>query len=456
MATFQLTRAHLPILRQARIDKRFDPSDLEGKKVGLKVDHNVSFSPDGSIANPGKADVSQKTENHLLDAGANPIWATHLGRPKGEFDERFSTAPVQQYIAGKYTQHGILFAGNAVPAVEGRLLTTEEYISTGVREMAQGLGIESGNRGLYLRNVRHAAGEKLAPDTPGHKALADAHLSLTDGIVVFEAAAVWDKWHASITGTLIKAGPNNIALGFDTYNQAKSLINEFLFDVPRPYVLHISGTKPEKLEAILYLLDNLLVDKILVSGNIANALLEAQGISVGLAEGRYKKNQDVVRQIIQHARFKEVVELPSDVVIASPDVIIENPDKSNTDEVRLSTSSGIPAGFQAYDIGQDTGSSFAQILRGANTAVNAGTAGMVDFKPNAKLFAAGSTAVFNGLHQATKPIILGGDGGIAARLLLSTEDAAKIDIRAVGGSFLRAMAWRTFPVAEVFLGQAGI
>lgn len=441
----RIQQAHLPAF--PLFTTKFTAGTLAGKTVIVKVDMNATVT-DGIVQNPEKVMAPFATIESLINMGANVVLASHFGRPKDQYDQNHSLSPVYTHLLqSRLAKYGIGFAGHHIVPRQDQtnrgLLSTYEYLNPAVEIAVSNLG--PSQRIFLLENVRLAKAEKTDPNSAEYQELTKKILSLSDGIVIFDAAAVWDKEHASITGILRQAGIDNIAWGFHARQQIEELIR-LMTDPTRPFVFHISGTKPEKLKAILGLLDNPRVDQILVSGNIANALIEAEGIGVGKATGEYAKHQETINQIVRHPRYDDVVSFPEDVVMAEPDRL------DLAEEMHLGNFY-IPDGYRAFDIGPETAKKYAQILAGAGLAINAGPAGAFDLPEHP--FVDGTRTVMQGLAQAGQPIILGGEGGVAANQLLTAEETAKIDIRVVGGAFLRSMAG-TFPVAEAFLEMAGI
>src|SRR3989338_75243 len=409
-----------------------------GVTVALKVDFNVTIK-DGKIQNPEKIRAAFRTIDHLLASGANIVIYTHLGQPKKGCEAKTSLNLVADFLAEKYGRDTVINGESLITPDENGFLPTEQYINKAVREAAVGLGGKA--RILLMPNVRWAAYEQAKPTDPGHQALAQAMLGLSDGFAVFDAAAVWNKEHASFTTMLRLAGLNNIAWGFHAHEMAELLVRRFTGDIPRPYVLHISGTKADKMGYILDFLGNPQIDSILVSGNIANGLMEVLGRSVGAAAGTYGAPElEKARRIVNHPRFGGAVSLPVDFIIARPD---------GSDRRDLAQGEIIPEGFRQFDIGRETASLYAKILATAGLAVNSGVPGAFDF--GNPPFEEGTKVVLPGFARAKQSINLGGDGGIAAEKYLAPEELALTEVLVAGGSFLHAMAHQTFPVAEVFL-----
>jgi 3-phosphoglycerate kinase len=349
--------------------------------------------------------------------------------------------PVVEFLANRYGKNAVINGETLIEPDPAGLLPTERYINDRVKAAAASLGGES--RILMMPNVRWAQDEQEKPDVEGHQELAREMLGLTDGQVVFDAAAVWNKEHASITTILRLAGLDNIAWGFDARKMVTLLVDRFVQDVAGKYVFHVSGTKADKMELTLDLLTNDNISDILVSGNIANGLMQAQGRPVGAAAGTYgEKELKQAGKVIKHPRFMQIVSLPDDFMIARPD---------GSERRYLPPGETIPDGFRQFDVGKITADKYAKIMAGAKRAINSGVAGAFDLEKDP--FEEGTKMVLKGFAQAEESINLGGDGGIAAKKYLSPAELAHVEVLIAGGSFLYAMAHRTFPVAEVFLGK---
>jgi phosphoglycerate kinase len=162
---------------------------LRGKTVIVKVDWNATLKS-GVIKNPEKIAVAYPTIQYVLGQGGNVILLSHLGRPEKGYEDKFSLAPVHQHVAAQFADYGVEFAGPLLPLALGKSLTTDEYVNEGIYTLAKKLGIGSNARLLLLENVRFAEAEQKKPGEPGYEELAKALLSLSNGIVIHEAAAV--------------------------------------------------------------------------------------------------------------------------------------------------------------------------------------------------------------------------------------------------------------------------
>jgi phosphoglycerate kinase len=438
MRKLTLNPSHLPHFKLE--SNKFAGRNLRRRNVGLKVDFNVSLK-NGRIQNPGKIEVADWTINDLLERGANLVLFTHLGRPQAGCDPNTSLKPVAEFLADKYGRDMVVNGEDLITPDPHRFLQTDQYINGALKAAAKDLG--NNGRMLLAPNVRWARYEQEKPEVIEHQELAQEMLGLTGGLVVFDAAAVWNKEHASITSLLRQAGLYNIAWGSHAQKMVTLLVNKFTGEIPRPYVLHISGTKADKMGYILDFLGNVTIDNILVSGNIANGLMQAMGKPVGAAAGTYQeKDLAKAAKVVAHPRFAEVVELPQDFMIAKPDF---------SDRRYLGKGEPIPEGYRQFDIGNEAAELYAGRLAAAGLAVNSGVPGAFDIK-GADPFEEGTRTVLKGLAKAKKSINLGGDGGIAANHYLTPEELEHIEVLVAGGSFLHGMAHRNFPVAEVFLG----
>lgn len=378
--------------------------DLKGKRVLVRVDFNVPLEG-STITDDTRIRAAIPTLRYIHDHDPKCIiLMSHLGRPKGGPDPKFSLAPVAPALS-KLLGQDVLFA--------------EDCVGPTAEEAARNLPVGGV---LLLENTRfHKGEEKNDMD------LARQMASLGD-IFVMDAFGSAHRAHSSTVGVteFLPA-----VAGFLMEKEIDYLATAL--EAPkRPFVAILGGAKvSDKIEVIESLLGK--VDKLLIGGGMANTFFKAQGIPVGksLAE---EEALDTAKNLLGKGGDKLI--LPVDAVIGDD---FKNEAKRQTIEVE----SGVPDGWAIYDIGPKTVETFRQILKNAKTVVWNGPMGVFEM-PN---FAAGTNAVAQLLADETKNgaiTIIGGGDSVAA-----IENAGLADqvthISTGGGASLEMLEGKILP-----------
>jgi phosphoglycerate kinase len=349
----------------------------EGTRVLLRADFNVPLSGDGHI--PGAGGVPQieddlriraalPTIEWLRERGAAVVACSHLGRPKGAPDPRYSLAPVAQRL--------------------GELLGVEvalapEVVGPEATAMAEGLG--PGDV-LVLENLRFHPGE-----TTGDGALAAA-LSALAGAYVNDAFGAAHRSHASVVGP-----PRHLpsAAGRLVMSEVEALAR-LLEDPARPFTAILGGVKvSDKIGVIDSLLSR--CDRLLVGGAMASSFLAARGYATG--DSLVEADQ-VDECEVRLATGK--VAVPTDVVIATR--------MAEDAETRVVAADAIPDGWRVFDIGPDTAAAYAADVARSATVFWNGPMGVFEMAP----FAAGTRAVAEAVAACDGYTVVGGGDSAAA------------------------------------------
>ncbi len=377
--------------------------DIKGKRLFIRVDFNVPLDENLNITDDSRIRSAIPTINYALDEGAMVILASHLGRPKGKFDRRYSLAPVAKRLQ-RLIKKEVTFIPDCIgPKVE-------EAIS----KMSEGDII-------LLENLRfHIEEEKN--DEEFSKALA----RLAD-YYINDAFGAAHRIHASIVG-ITKLLPS--AAGFLMQKEIEYLQGVTRHPV-RPFVTILGGAKVSgKIDVLLNLQDN--VDKIIVGGGMAYTFLKAMGYEVGdslvendmleLANEIYKK---VVSKGIKFY-------LPVDCVIAQS---IEP-----GSETKIVTTQEIPHGWRALDIGPASVKLFAEAIENAKTILWNGPMGV--FEVDA--FSRGTFAIARAVADAyALTIVGGGDTDLAVHRAGVSESISFISTG--GGAALELLEGKDLP-----------
>jgi phosphoglycerate kinase len=387
--------------------KTIDDLEVAGRRVLVRADLNVPL--DGSrITDDGRIRASVPTIRTLADRSARVIVCSHLGRPKGAPDARYSLSPVAERLTEVFGAP-VAFAADTVGDSADQV----------VAELRDG-------QVALLENLRFNPGE-TSKDDAERGAFADQLAALAELYVGDGFGAVHRK-HASVYDV-----PQRLPHAAGGLVLAElAVLRRLTDDVERPFVVVLGGAKvSDKLGVIGNLLQS--VDRLLIGGGMAYTFLKALGHEVGgsLLE---EDQLDTVRGVLTDAEKRGVeLVLPVDIVAATRYA----PDAEH-DVVRADA---IPADREGVDIGPDTRQLFASKLADARTVFWNGPMGVFEFPA----FAAGTRALADALtkvHGLT--VVGGGDSAAAVRQLGFAEDAFG-HISTGGGASLEYLEGKTLP-----------
>ena len=383
--------------------KSVEDIDVSGKKVIARCDFNVPQDENGNITDDKRIRASLETINYLLDHNAAVILCSHLGRPKGEVNMKYSLAPVAKRLS--------------------ELLGKEVKLAKDVvGEDAKKLAAEvKPGEVVLLENVRFEKGE-----TKNDAALAKAMADMAD-IYVNDAFGTAHRAHASTAGI---ADYLPAVCGF-LIKKEISIMGKALSDPARPFVAILGGAKvSDKIGVIENLIDK--VDTLIIGGGMSYTFSKAQGGTVGdsLLEADYCQ---YALDMLKKAQEKGVkLLLPVDTVIAD--------DFSNEANKKVVKSGEIPDGWQGLDIGPETEKIFCDAVKDAKTVVWNGPMGCFEM-PN---FAHGTEAVAKALADTDAVTIIGGGDSAAAVNQLGYGDKMT-HISTGGGASLEFLEGKELP-----------
>jgi phosphoglycerate kinase len=341
--------------------------NIQGKKIFVRVDFNVPLDENLNVTDDRRIRSALPTINYAIDEGSKVILASHLGRPKGKPDKRYSLASVARRLQ-RLIKKEVAFLPDCVgPKVE-----------EAVSKMAEGDII-------LLENLRFHA-EEEANDEAFSKSLA----GLAD-FYVNDAFGAAHRSHASIDG-ITKFLPS--AAGFLLQKEIEYL-QGVINNPVRPFVAILGGAKASgKIDVIKNLEDK--VDKVIVGGGMAYTFLKAKGYNVGdsLVETDMLDLADEIRSGVMAKGIKFY--LPVDCVIAQS---IEP-----GAETKLVTAQEMPNGWKAVDIGPASVKLFSEALESAKTILWNGPMGV--FEVDA--FSRGTFAIAHSVADAYALTIVGG------------------------------------------------
>lgn len=378
--------------------------DVQGKKVFVRVDYNLPMDDTLKITDDNRIVATLDLIEYLLANRAKIILASHMGRPNGVKDNKFSLKPAALRLA-QLLDRPVLFA--------------DDCIGTGVEQQVATLGE---GQILMLENLRFHNEEKKN-DLEFAKKLA----SLCE-VYINNAFAVSHRDQASITG-ITKFVPVACA-GFLLEKEVQSYYDS-VEHPKKPLVTVIGGAK---VSSKLAALENMLnfVDKLIIGGAMANTFLKARGVDTkgSMIEAGLLKTAGA---IIKKAEKKGIeLLLPSDLVAAD-----KFDQEANTKIVLVDE---IPDNWMALDIGPATASRYAEAIQNAGTIVWNGPMGVFEMEK----FAAGTQIVATAIAEsAAFSIVGGGDTGLAAKQCKVADRVSYISTG--GGAFLHMMEGKILP-----------
>jgi phosphoglycerate kinase len=379
-----------------------DQVDLSGKRVFLRADFNVPL--DGSrVTDDTRITAVLPTIRCVLEAGGSLVLASHLGRPKGKPDPKYSLRPVAERLEALLGRPVGLLPDCVGPAVEER-----------TRALRPGDVV-------LLENLRYHA-EEEANDEGFARALA----GLAD-VYVDDAFAAAHRAHASIEAITRYLKP--AAAGLLMARELGAL--DRIFERPeRPLWAVLGGAKvSDKLTLVEHLLER--VNGVAIGGGMAFTFLKSLGHGVGrsLLE---PDRVEAARAVLDKARPRGIpVRLPVDVVVAT------GPDASTGRTVGIRE---IPDDLMGLDIGSASVTQFATALRGARTIIWNGPMGVFEKEP----FAAGTLGVARAVADSGAFSVIGGGDTIAAVQKAGVMEKIGY-VSTAGGAFLEFLEGRVLP-----------
>ena len=360
--------------------------DVKGKRVLVRVDYNVPIK-EGKVGDDTRIRAAMPTLNYLLEHGAAVILCSHLGRPKGGPDPKYSLRPVAEYL-GQMMGKPVAFAEDCVgPVAE-----------------AAARALKPGDV-LLLENTRfHPEEEKNDLE------LAKKMAALAD-IYVNDAFGSAHRAHASTEGV---ARFLPAVAGFLLEKEIKYL-GQAIADPKRPFIAILGGAKiSDKIGVIKNLLTK--ADQVLIGGGMANTFFKAQGYPVAdsLVED---EALETARELLQTGSTR--LRLPVDMVLA---------DKFDAEAKSETLPTGpVPDGWRILDIGPKTVEAYSKVIAGAGTVVWNGPMGVFEFPR----FAEGTYGIAKAVAGSAAVSIIGGGESVAA--IQQSGLAGKITHISTGG-----------------------
>jgi phosphoglycerate kinase len=377
---------------------------VSDRRVLLRADLNVPME-DGRVTDDGRIRAVLPTVTALRDGGAAVVVCSHLGRPKGAPDPKYSLAPV---------------AARMSELLGAEVAFATDTVGDSARAIVDGL---AAGRVALLENLRFNPGE-TSKDEAERTDFA-RRLAAFGEVYVDDAFGAVHRKHASVYDLprLLPHYAGGLVL------REVEVLRRLTGQADRPYVVVLGGSKvSDKLAVIQALLPK--VDRLLVGGGMCFTFLKAQGHQIGrsLVE---EDRVDVCRELLAFGRNK--IELPVDIVVA--DRIAEDADSSTVD------ATAIPADRIGVDIGPRTVAAFADALAGAKTVFWNGPMGVFEVPP----FAAGTRGVAEAIAEVEGFSVIGGGDSAAAVRAMGMAENVFGHISTGGGASLEYLEGKTLP-----------
>jgi phosphoglycerate kinase len=349
--------------------KTIEDIDVKGKKVLVRVDFNVPLK-EGQVGDDTRMTAALPTIQYLIKNGAAVILCSHLGRPKGGPDPKYTMKPVADHLS-KLLGQAVAFAEDCVgPSAEA----AAKVLKPG--------GV------LLLENTRfHAEEEKNDP------AFAKQMASLAE-VFVNDAFGTAHRAHASTEG--VTHYMPSVA-GYLLEKEIKYL-GQAIADPKRPFVAILGGAKiSDKIGVIKNLLTK--ADKILIGGGMANTFLKAKGLKMA--------DSLVEEEALETA--KELMKDGGDKLVLPVDMVLG--DKFDAEAASKTMDTGnVPDGWRILDVGPKTVDAFSKVIKDAGTVVWNGPMGVFEFPK----FAKGTFSVAKAVADSKAVSIIGGGDSVAA------------------------------------------
>jgi phosphoglycerate kinase len=398
------------------VRKLSEIQSLDGKRVIIRCDLNVPL--DGSkITDDGRIVASVPTIKYLTDQGARVVVISHLGRPEGAPDPKYSLEPVANRLAELLGQP-VLFATDTV---NGEAHGAVKALDNG--------GV------ALLENLRFNAGE-ASKDASEREAFAQKLADLGD-LMVSDGFGVVHRKQASVY-ELAKILPSYAGLLIEKELEVLSRLTEA---PQRPYAVVLGGSKvSDKLGVIDHLLPK--VNKLLIGGGMVFTFLAALGHKVGSSLLEVDQLDTVRGYLKRAAELGVEIVLPTDIVVASKFGADAETAVTAADAIESSPFGSAGLGL---DIGPDSAKLFASEIREAKTVFWNGPMGVFEIEK----FAGGTKAVAQALTEVSGLSVVGGGDSAAAVRALGFADSQFGHISTGGGASLEYLEGKALPGIEV-------
>jgi len=386
-----------------------DTYNFAGKHAVMRVDFNVPLDKDLHITDDTRIRMATRSVMKILNDGGSVVLLSHLGRPKGGYEQKYSLQALVARLSQEYGRE-VQFGGDVLG-----------------EEAAQKAAALQPGQVLLMDNVRFYKEEEA-----GDPAFA-AKLAKLGDVYVNDAFGTAHRAHAS-TAVMANSFAQQDRVGGYLLQSEIDNAKKVLENAERPFTAIMGGAKiSDKILIIEKLLDK--VDNLLIGGGMAYTFAVAENGHVGSSLLEADK-VDLARQLIQKAKDKGVnLLLPGDSVIAD-----KFANDANTD---IASNLSIPDGWMGLDLGPDSREQFAEIIRGSKTILWNGPMGVFEMSN----FSLGTEYVAQAIAEATTAgaysLIGGGDSAAAVQQLGFGDQVSYISTG--GGALLEYMEGKELP-----------
>ena len=386
--------------------------DLKGKKVFVRCDFNVPLDENGNITDNRRIVAALPTIKYLLEQNCKIILASHLGRPKGEVNPKFSLRPVANELSK--------LLGKEVKLAEDVVGPSAKELTSNVKE----------GEIVLLENVRFDAREEKNDES-----LSKEFASMAE-VFVNDAFGTAHRAHSSTAG-IAEFLP---AVSGFLIEKELEFLGSALENPQRPFVAILGGVKvSDKIGVIEALLEK--VDKLIIGGGMAYTFFKSMGYSVGKSVCELDK-LDLAKELMEKAKQRNVkLVLPIDNVIAKEIA----PDAEN----KVIDSDNIPDEWEGLDIGPKTVELFKEELKDAKTIIWNGPVGFSEYE----IFANGTRSIAQALAEKEDAVTIIGGGDSAAAIEKMGLSDKMTHISTGGGASLEFLEGKKLPGIECLLDK---
>ena len=413
-----------------------DDYKFAGKKAIVRVDFNVPLDENGKITDDTRIRGALPTLKKVLADGGALIIMSHMGKPKGKVNAKFSLGQIKDAVAAALGVKEVKFAPDCAKAADAAaaLKPGEVLLLENLRfypeEEGKPVGIDKEDPAYDAAKKEMKARQKEFAKTLA--SYADCY--------VMDAFGTAHRKHASTAVIADYFDADNKMLGYLMEKEVKAVDN-ILSDIKRPFIAIMGGSK---VSSKIGIIENLLgkVDKLILCGGMTYTFAKAHGGKIGDSIVELDK-LDVALGVEALAK-KNGVEL-----VMAPDAIIA--DKFANDAVqKVAPSDNIPEGWQGLDAGPEAQKKFAEAIKGCKTILWNGPAGVFEFDN----FCDGSRAIGNAIAEATAEgafSLIGGGDSVACVNKFGLADKVSY-ISTGGGALLEAIEGKVLPGVAAIKG----
>ena len=409
--------------------------NFAGKKAIVRVDFNVPLDENGKITDDTRIRGALPTLKHILDQGGALIIMSHMGKPKGKVQAKFSLSQIVDAVSAALGRP-VQFAEDCAKAQDkaAALKPGEVLLLENLRfypeEEGKPVGIEKEDPAYEEAKKEMKARQKEFAKTLA--SYADCY--------VMDAFGTAHRKHASTAVIADYFDADNKMLGF-LMEKEVAAVDAVLGDIKRPFVAIMGGSK---VSSKIGIIENLLgkVDKLILCGGMTYTFAKAHGGEIGGSIVELDK-LDVALGVEELAK-KNGVEL-----VLAPDAICAD-SFSNDANQKIFPSNAIPEGWEGLDAGPEAQKNFANAIKGAKTILWNGPAGVFEFDN----FCDGSRAIGNAIAEATANgafSLIGGGDSVACVNKFGLADKVSY-ISTGGGALLEAIEGKVLPGVAAIKG----